>query len=109
MGDFMGVLPIVVMCALSVSMIEAFSILPSHLAETLKPANRTEPGEQSGGWWGRTTRSLRRVQSRFVLGVLSHHYERLLRLAIHYRYVTVALILAIFAISFGLVGGTAYR
>ena len=39
MGDFMGVLPLVVMCALGVSLIEAFSILPSHLAEWIKPVD----------------------------------------------------------------------
>ena len=48
-GDFMSVLPIVVMCALAVSLVEALSILPSHLAEWMKPVKRdlgTEPPRQ---------------------------------------------------------------
>lgn len=39
-GDFMGVLPIVVMSALGISLVEALMILPCHLADTLKPVRR---------------------------------------------------------------------
>ncbi|MCH7527811.1 MAG: efflux RND transporter permease subunit, partial [Planctomycetes bacterium] len=35
-GDFMGVLPVIVMCALIVSLFECLSILPAHLATALQ-------------------------------------------------------------------------
>ncbi|MBU0616518.1 MAG: efflux RND transporter permease subunit, partial [Planctomycetes bacterium] len=104
-GDFMGVLPVVVTCALGVSLIEAFSILPSHLAETLQPIEGNGGHQRRQSWAARISRPLRRAEEHFVLDTLSKHYERLLRLAVRYRYVTVAAVIAALLITAGLVAG----
>lgn len=104
-GDFMGVLPIVVMCALSVSLIEAFSILPSHLAEALKRTKRDLDSDRPRSWLARISRPLRRAEKHILLNVLGRHYERLLRLAVRYRYVTVAAAVTALLITAGLVAG----
>lgn len=104
-GDFMGTLPIVVMCALSVSLIEAFSILPSHLAEALKGAQRDLGREPPRHRLARLARPLRHAEKHLVLDVLGRHYERLLRLAVRYRYVTVATVIAALLVAGGLVAG----
>jgi len=101
-GDFMGVLPVVVTCALAVSLIEALSILPSHLAEWLKPVRRDLGTSPPRHWLARAIRPVRVREKRFVTEVLSHYYERLLRLAINYRYVTVSIAVAVSLVSVGL-------
>jgi len=103
MGDFMGVLPVVVMCALGVSLIEAFSILPSHLAETLKSITRDH--DMSGGWAARMARPFRQAERHFVNNVLRKNYEIILRFAVKNRYVTLAIVTAVFMLSAGLVAG----
>ena len=104
-GDFMGVLPIVVMCALSVSLIESLSILPCHLAKALRAGAGGAPARSPrSGWWGRVL-SLREKQ-RHLTGVLfSERYERFLRLATHYRYVTFAAVIAVTFVTLGLIAG----
>ena len=104
-GDFMGVLPVVVTCALGVSLIEALSILPSHLAEWLKPVRRDLDREPARHRLARWLRPVRERQQHLLLGVLGEHYERLLRVATRYRYVTVAAAVATLLVAFGLVRG----
>jgi len=104
-GDFMGILPIVVICALGVSLIEAFSVLPSHLAEALKQLKRDLGPEPPRHWLARITRPFRRAEKHLVLDILGRHYERLLRVAVRYRYVTVAAVSATLLIAVGLVVG----
>ena len=104
-GDFMGVLPVVVICALSVSLIEAFSILPSHLAEALKRTKRDLNGGPPRNFLARLFRPLRRAEKHFVLNTLGKQYERLLRVAVRYRYVTVAAVAAALLASTALVAG----
>ncbi len=104
-GDFMGILPIVVTCALAVSLIEAFSILPSHLAEALKGVKRDLGTGPPRHWLARIAGPFRRAERHFVLDILGRHYERLLRLTVRYRYVTVAAASAALLIAGGLVVG----
>ncbi len=104
-GDFMGVLPVVVTCALGVSLIEALSILPSHLAEWLKPVRRDLDKEPARHRLARLLRPLRAREQHFLLGVMGKHYERLLRVATRYRYVTVAAAVAALLVAVGLVAG----
>lgn len=104
-GDFMGVLPVVVMCALAVSLVEALSILPSHLAEWLRPVRRDLRETAPRHWLARRIMPIRQAQRRWVQEVLGQHYERLLRLAVRYRYVTVAVALCALFVSFGFIAG----
>ncbi|MFQ5501588.1 MAG: efflux RND transporter permease subunit, partial [Phycisphaerae bacterium] len=103
-GDFMGVLPAIVLCALSVSLFEALLILPSHLAEWLKPrkpADRAKLVTELRGFG----RSIRALETSFVKGSLLKGYERFLRLCVDNRYVTIAALTFLLIVSLGLVAG----
>jgi len=99
-GDFMRVLPIVVLAALSVSLMEALVILPAHLSHIkLSPQ-----GSELGGW-RRLLRSLAAAPDRMMRGRLQDAYERLLRVALKWRYVTLTFAFSTVVLSFGLIAG----
>ena len=104
-GDFMGVLPIVVMSALAISLIEALMILPSHLADTLKRVRSDLSAGPPRHWLARLIRPIRERQRYLLQTLLTGYYERFLRLAVRYRYVTVCAAVAGLLVAFGLVGG----
>jgi len=104
-GDFMGVLPVVVICALAVSLVEALSILPSHLAEWLRPVRRDIRESATRHWLAKRIVPIRQAQRRWVQDVLGRHYERLLRLAVRYRYVAVAAAVSALIVAVGLMAG----
>lgn len=106
-GDFMGILPVVVICALSVSLIEALSILPAHLAEWVRPVHRDQERTLPRSRLGRLARGIRATEQHFVLDIVGAWYKRLLELSVRYRYVTVAVIIAVLMLVIGLtpVGG----
>ena len=106
-GDFLGELPIVVMAALSVSLFEALVILPTHLRHLPTPA-QLEERRRKAGPPGRVRRgflSLHKAQERFVQGFLQKHYERLLRVALKWKYVTVSVAVATLMAAVGLMAG----
>jgi multidrug efflux pump subunit AcrB len=99
-GDFMGVLPVVVMSALAVSLIEALMILPAHMADTLKPLRRDPANSESLPGFVCT---IRNWQRRFFSVLVGRYYDRLLRAATRYRYVTLTAALTALVLSTGLV------
>ncbi len=106
MGDWMGVLPVVVCIALSVSLVEALTILPSHLGHGLRHVRPTSTNrERSGGTFRRLSARIRETQNRFVQQWLRMGYERLLRRALDYRYVTIAALVACLLVVCGLYAG----
>ena len=96
MGDFMWALPIVVTAALAFSLLEALLILPSHLAEWLPKPARASEGE-TAGW---ATRMRERVLKR----ALYPGYRKTLRLAVEWRYVTMALMSGVLIVVFAAAG-----
>ncbi len=107
MGDWMGVLPVIVCVALTVSLIEALTILPSHLAHGLRPL---ASGDASLShlrplWLARCAAWFRHTQHVYVQERLREMYERLLRLAIAYRYVTMTALTALLIVTLGAVAG----
>ncbi|MHC4799176.1 MAG: efflux RND transporter permease subunit, partial [Planctomycetota bacterium] len=104
-GDIMGVLPIVVTCALAVSLIEALSILPTHLAEWLRPVRRDLSTEPPRHIFARMARPIRRFEQHAVIDILGRWYERVLRKAVEYRYVTVAAVVSALIVSIGFYAG----
>lgn len=102
-GDFMGVLPVIVMCALGVSLFEALSILPSHLAGWLKPVGK--PREAAVTGLRRLRGRIRSAQAFVLKNLMLNRYERFLRLAVSYRYVTMAAMTAVLIVSLGMVAG----
>ncbi len=103
-GDFMGVLPIVVVSALSISLIEALMILPAHLSDTLRPMGPSAaPVAPPRNRILRVIHTLRSQQRDLLQTRLTGLYERILRGALHYRYVTVTASVVALMISLGLV------
>lgn len=106
-GDFMGELPIVVMAALSVSLVEALVILPSHLRKLPSPDEEERRRKAAGepGRFLKTFHRLRDAQERFVVEVLQTRYEKFLRKALRWKFLTICIAVATMCISFGLVAG----
>ena len=104
MGDFMGVLPVIVLISLTVSLFEALTILPSHLAEWLKPHEVHDPHALSERMRGRM-KHIRGLQAFFIQGILLRGYDRLLQFAVRNRYVTLAVMFATLMLCGGLVRG----
>jgi multidrug efflux pump subunit AcrB len=106
-GDFMGQLPIVVLAALSVSLIEALVILPAHLAH-LPPHDKSGDGRASTSRFAAARRMLARVdrlREGLLRGSFPNAYERFLRKALRWRYVTLAVAVATLTMSLGLFAG----
>ncbi|MFT5326259.1 MAG: HAE1 family hydrophobic/amphiphilic exporter-1 [Planctomycetaceae bacterium] len=106
-GDFMGELPIVVMAALSVSLVEALVILPSHLRNLPSPEELERRRKAAGepGAFVKAFHRMRDAQERFVVEVLQTRYEKFLRKALRWKYLTICIAVATMFISFGLVAG----
>ena len=109
-GDFMRQLPLVVISALSVSLLEALLILPAHLAHVKwkkRPVKRAAIASKSGRFKlvDTTLHVVGRLRAAGGHDRLVAVYERLLRLALRWRYVTVVTACGTLLIAFGLVAG----
>jgi len=106
-GDFMGQLPIVVLAALLVSLIEALVILPAHLSnlpskhEQLERAARRKPPGLLKSFFLK----IRTFIDKGLHVTLTNLYERILRIVLRWRYVTVAVGVSALILSFGLLAG----
>ncbi len=99
-GDLLGALPVVVACALLMSLIESLLILPSHLGHSLIKRDRKQPGRI-----GRFFTAFEKKRDDFIFGKCVPAYSRLLQLALRFRYVSVAIAFATLIASIGLVTG----
>ena len=91
MGKVLGVMPVVLLLVLAVSFVEAFLILPHHLAHALHHAGQRQPGRFRQGF----EHGLEWVRQR-LLG-------RVVDWVIHWRYLFVGIIIALFMVSIGMV------
>ncbi len=91
-------LPIVVILALTFSLIEAFFILPAHLAH-MKP-----PGEAKG-WFTRKLRVVRQAISGRLMQFIVEYYTPFLEKSLKRRYLTVSSFIALWMILFAFVQG----
>ncbi|UCE60422.1 MAG: efflux RND transporter permease subunit, partial [Phycisphaerales bacterium] len=107
MGDWMGVLPVIVCVALTASLIEALTILPAHLAHGLRPLATNHAGKSHLRplWLREWAKRLRQAQHTYVQTRLRRYYESFLRLAISYRYVTMAALTSALIIAGSAVAG----
>ena len=106
-GDFMRQLPLVVIAALSVSLLEALIVLPAHLRHLpsqQRGKDRSTPSVKPHGWLRRFGAMLTAVQDRFM-GTLTSIYGRILLTALRWRYVTLALAMATCMTALGLFVG----
>lgn len=94
-GDFMAQLPLVVIAALSISLVEALVILPAHLRhlppQTKRPANGDSDAVPHRSW-----------KERVMQDWLVAPYERILRICLKWRYVTVAAVVTGLMMAAGL-------
>ena len=105
LGDFLVWLPIVVACALSISLIECLLILPSHMAHTLRAHDRQaeRPGVLAPLW--RAEARMDRARERLFERALIPRFTALLALAIRWPYITASIALAVLIVSVGMVAG----
>lgn len=102
-GDFLEVLPIVVTCALVVSLVEALFILPSHMGHSLAKAERAR--SNGGSWFTKIEKKFDGARDHFFNGILIPSYLKLLRKAVKFRYISVAIAFGAVVASFGMVAG----
>jgi len=89
MGKIARVIPIVVILAFSISLIEALLILPAHLGHSRKKSD--------GGIFGAIHRTQDKISS-FIEGLIKSVYRPVLELALRNRYFTTAAALALLII-----------
>ncbi len=103
-GDLLGSLPVVVACALIVSLAEALFILPVHMAHSLHKHRRAS-GAQDNGVIARAEAVADRYRTRFFSGLLIPLYTSTVRILLRARYLTVTCALSSLILCFGLVAG----
>ncbi|MFP4466313.1 MAG: efflux RND transporter permease subunit [Candidatus Goldiibacteriota bacterium] len=83
MGDFMGVIPKIVMIALAASFVQSFFILPNHLAHFVKPKkNLSDRGEAREHWFE----------------IMKSKYTKMLRAVLKHRIIfSVSMVILFFA------------
>ncbi|MEL6499660.1 MAG: efflux RND transporter permease subunit [Planctomycetota bacterium] len=103
-GDFLEVLPIVVACALAVSLIECLFILPAHMSHSLRATDRAraKKGFNPVRWLESRTDRLREA---FFGRLLIPAYTVSLRLALRFRYIALAAAVSVVMMSAGMVAG----
>ena len=89
LGQILGVLPVVLLSVLTISLIEAFLILPHHLKQSLEHSHHKSPPQWRKNFESAFTR-------------LRHVVGDGATIAMKYRYVTVGLALAMLVFSVGL-------
>ena len=99
-GDMLGALPIVIACALSMSLFEAMLILPGHLGHSLKKSEKP-----SGSTIGSLMRRFEIARDAVIFTKVVPAYLSLLQATIRYRYVSLAISISALTISIGMVAG----
>ncbi len=108
-GDFMNVMPVVVGCALGVSLIESLFILPVHMGHSLRSVDKIKAnGRKEHRFY--IFRKVSKLEQRYdgwrdrmISGRLLPAYEHLLRASVRYRYITLAAMFAVLTVSLGMV------
>ncbi|MCA9315476.1 MAG: efflux RND transporter permease subunit [Planctomycetes bacterium] len=102
-GTFLGVLPIVVIFALTMSLFESLVILPSHLAHVRPPAT-SGPRAVIARWLAPLAR-LGAMRHRLFEGALPRLHGKLVSFLVRWRYVTIAAALVLLMVAGGVVAG----
>lgn len=99
-GKVMKTIPLIVIPTLLFSLVESLLILPAHL-RTLSARKAREESQGKGGWWMHAQSAFARGLEWFVKQV----YRPVLERALHWRYLTISLGLAMLLLTLGLVAG----
>lgn len=100
MGDLLGALPIVIACALAMSLFEALLILPAHLGHSLEKTQRAAKTRI-----GKMVSRFEKARDQFLFEKIIPLYLRLLNLVLRFRYISLACALSSLIVSVGLVMG----
>ena len=94
MGQLLGVLPVVLLSVLTISLLEAFLVLPHHLMHSLEHAHHNEAPSFS-----------KKLRQKFEAGFdrVRESVGRFADIAIDFRYITVGIALAMLVFSIGLI------
>ena len=103
-GEFMRQLPLVVIAALSVSLMEALLVLPAHLRHLPSPHARQAVPAASKSWFERWFAPLGRMQQQMLLK-LTNVYRRLLVVGLSWRYVSLCVAVGACIAVMGLIIG----
>jgi len=98
MGDLLGALPIVVACALAMSIFEALLILPGHLGHSLEKMEGPAKSRV-----GQIMRTFEKARDRFIFDRIVPSYLWLLSLVIHFRYIALSVAVSTLVVSVGFV------
>jgi len=102
-GDLLGALPLVVACALVMSLIESLLIMPSHMGHSLLRRDKARQGHvgEPAGW----LMGFERWRDRLVLERFVPWFGRTLGLLLKHRYETLAVAFSILIVSAGMWAG----
>ena len=92
-GKVMWVMPVVLILTLSISLIEAFCILPNHLAHSMKEVDLNRPGR------------FRRWFEAVIEGIREKVVGRVVDWAVSWRYLFIGLVIAMFLASVAMLAG----
>lgn len=102
-GALMGALPWVVLCALSVSLVESLVVMPAHMRHALDGMDAAQSKGRGGPIrWGDL---FGRWRDRRVIAPAIAGYARLLSWCLGRRYLVIALTFALLVFSLGMVAG----
>ncbi len=102
-GDFMNVMPVVVGCALGVSLIESLFILPMHMGHSLRSVDKIRAKGKKKHRIARFEARYDHWRDRIIAGTIVPAYARLLKKVMQYRYVSLASVMAILIVSIGMI------
>ncbi len=100
MGDLMGALPVVVACALFMSLVESLLILPCHMGHSLEAHSKDKLTRV-----GQTLRRYEQWRDYWIFDRIVPAYSVVVRRCITHRYLTLACALAVLTVSIGMVQG----
>ncbi len=99
-GDLLGALPMVVACALAMSLLESVLILPSHMGHSLAARDRRMASRPGG-----RIAAFERWRDAILLERVVPAFGRLLEWVIRFRYLALAVAVSSLVASFGLIAG----
>lgn len=98
MGKFIAILPVVVIAALAVSLVEGLFLLPAHLSHLPDMNAKVGPGHP----WKQRVKRFRRAVSNGMEYFAEHIYRPIAEITIRWRYITIAVTFCILLLAVGL-------
>ena len=104
-GDFMAQLPLVVIAALSISLVEALIILPAHLRHLPPVKRRESDGDADAEAAAPQLTGIAAIKDTILRKCLMAPYAAILKFCLQWRYVTLASVVGACIIAAGMLAG----